>query len=211
MGLHRTRRVQRTVGLTIAYVVTTVLAVLFLFPFLWMVSSSLKTPQELVRIPPTLVPETWAWGNYIEAWMSQPFLSYFRNSTLITALNVIGRVISCSLVAFGFARTKFPGRNFLFVLLLSTMMLPTQVTLIPQYLLFRQLNWINTIKPLTVPAFFGNAFHIFLLRQFFMTALELDEAAYRWGQPLEHLPAYRHAPESFVLLTVLIFTFINTE
>ncbi len=212
MGLHRTRRVQRTVGLTIAYVVTTVLAVLFLFPFLWMVSSSLKTPQELVRIPPTLVPETWAWGNYIEAWMSQPFLSYFRNSTLITALNVIGRVISCSLVAFGFARTKFPGRNFLFVLLLSTMMLPTQVTLIPQYLLFRQLNWINTIKPLTVPAFFGNAFHIFLLRQFFMNLpLELDEAAYMDGANRWSIYWRIVMPLSRpVLLTVLIFTFINT-
>jgi ABC-type glycerol-3-phosphate transport system permease component len=203
--------VRRVVSLAAAYLFTTGLALLFLFPFLWMASSSLKSPQELVRIPPTLLPKTWAWNNYIDSWKSQPFLIYFKNSVTITALVVVGRIVSCSLVAFGFSRTRFPGRDFLFVVLLATMMLPRQVTLIPQYLLFKQLDWINTIKPLTVPAFFGNAFHVFLLRQFFMNLpLELDEAAFmdgatRWGiywrivMPLSKP----------ILLTVLTFTFIG--
>jgi ABC-type glycerol-3-phosphate transport system permease component len=211
-AVRQSRQLHRSISLALAYLVTTILALLFLFPFLWMASSSLKTPQELVRIPPTFIPESWAWGNYIDAWKSQPFLTYFRNSTLITALNVLGRVISCSLVAFGFARTRFPGRNFLFVILLSTMMLPTQVTLIPQYLLFRHLNWINTIKPLTVPAFFGSAFHVFLLRQFFMNLpLELDEAAFMDGANRWSIYWRIVMPLSRpILLTVLIFTFINS-
>jgi multiple sugar transport system permease protein len=204
-------RTRRIISTLLAYLFTTVLAALFLFPFLWMASSSLKTPQELVQIPPSLLPKKWAFVNYIDAWKSQPFLTYFKNSITITALVVVGRIVSCSLVAFGFARTKFPGRDFLFVVLLATMMLPRQVTLIPQYLLFKELEWINTIKPLTVPAFFGNAFHVFLLRQFFMNLpLELDEAAFidgstRWGiywrivMPLSKP----------ILLTVLTFTFIG--
>lgn len=204
--------VGRTMRLGFSYVFTTTLAILFLFPFLWMASSSLKTPQELVHIPPTLFPKKWAWVNYVDSWKSQPFLIYFKNSLLITALNVVGRVISCSLVAFGFARIRFPGRDALFVVLLATMMLPRQVTLIPQYLLFKRLGWINTIRPLTIPAFFGSAFHIFLLRQFFLTLpLELDEAAFmdgatRWGiywrivMPLSKP----------ILLTVVTFTFIGS-
>ena len=209
---HRAQKARRAVVLALAYALTTVLAVLFLFPFLWMVSSSLKTPQELVRIPPTLIPETWAWNNYIDAWKSQPFAVYFRNSAVITALNVVGRVTSCSLVAFGFARTRFPGRDFLFVVLLSTMMLPSQVTMIPQYLLFRELDWINTIRPLTVPAFFGNAFHIFLLRQFFMNLpLELDEAALMDGANRWSIYWRIVMPLSRpILLTILVFTFIGS-
>jgi multiple sugar transport system permease protein len=208
----RRRRVMHVARVALAYIFTTVLAILFLFPFLWMASSSLKSPQELVRIPPTLVPEKWAWNNYIDSWKSQPFLIYFKNSLTITALNVLGRVISCSLVAFGFARVRFPGRDFLFVVLLATMMLPSQVTLIPQYLLFKRLNWINTIKPLTVPAFFGSAFHVFLLRQFFRNLpLELDEAAFMDGANRWSIYARIIMPLSKpILLTVLTFTFIGT-
>ncbi len=211
-AIWRRAQIRRAVRRMVAYVFTTVLAVLFLFPFLWMASSSLKSPQELVKIPPTLLPKNWAWENYIESWKSQPFLIYFKNSFLITALNVVGRIISCSLVAFGFARTRFAGRNFLFMVLLATMMLPSQVTLIPQYLLFKYLDWIDTIKPLTVPAFFGNAFHIFLLRQFFMNLpLELDEAAFMDGANRWSIYWRIVMPLSKpILLTVLTFTFIGT-
>ncbi len=211
--LHRRgEKVVQWVRIVLAYLFTAALAILFLFPFLWMAASSLKTLPELVRLPPTFVPEQWAWVNYIDAWKSQPFLTYFRNSTLITSLNIIGRVISCSLVAFAFARTRFPGRDFLFLVLLSTMMLPQQVTLIPQYLLFKELGWINTIKPLTVPAFFGSAFHIFLLRQFFMNLpIELDEAAFMDGANRWSIYARIVLPLSKpILLTVLTFTFIGT-
>jgi multiple sugar transport system permease protein len=185
---------------------------MFLFPFLWMLSSSLKTPQELVKLPPTLFPKNWAWENYVGAWQSQPFGTYLINSTVITALNVVGRLISCSLAAFGFARIKFPGRDFLFLCVLATLMLPHQVTLIPQYLIFRDLNWINTILPLTVPGFFGNPFHIFLLRQFFMSLpLELDEAAFIDGASRWTIYTRVVMPLSVpILLTVLVFTFVQT-
>lgn len=201
----------RRVRLAVSYLFTTALAVLFLFPFLWMLSSSLKSPQELVRIPPTLIPENVQWINYIDAWKSQPFLTYLKNSTLITALNILGLVISCSLVAFGFARIEFPGRDFLFMILLSTMMLPSQVTLIPQYILFRELKWINTIKPLTVPAFFGGAFYIFLLRQFFMNLpTELDDAAFIDGADRWLIYWRIVLPLSKpILLVVVTFTFIS--
>ena len=163
---------------SLAYLFTTVLAVMFAMPFFWMVSSSLKSLSELAKFPPTLIPEVFLWSNYADALKAAPFDRYFLNTVQITALGMLGQVLSGSLVAYGFARLRFKGSNFWFMVLLSTMMLPHQVTLIPQYLLFRQLGWLNTIAPLVVPAYFGTPFYIFLLRQFFMTIpKELDEAA----------------------------------
>lgn len=114
----------------------------------------------------------------MQALTSQPFGRYALNSLLIAAVNVVGNLVSNSLVAYGFARFRFPGRKFLFMLLLATMMVPSQVLLVPQFILFHDLGWINTFLPLTVPSFFGSAFYVFLLRQFFMTIpVELEEAA----------------------------------
>lgn len=210
----RTRRVMvlRWIRLGLSYIFITFCAILFLFPFLWMLSTSLKSPQEMVRIPPTLIPESVQWHNYIDAWKSQPFFTYVKNSVLITAINIVGLIISSSLVAFGFARVDFPGRNFLFIILLSTMMLPSQVTLIPQYILFRELNWINTIRPLTVPSFFGSAFYIFLLRQFFLSLpMELDDAAFIDGANRWLIYTRIVLPLSRpILLVVITFTFIGS-
>lgn len=210
----RTRRemLSRGIRLGFSYIFTTAFALIFLFPFLWMLSSSLKSPQELARIPPTIIPENFQFINYIDAWKSQPFLGYLTNSVLITALNITGLAISCSLVAFGFARIEFPGRDFLFMILLSTMMLPSQVTLIPQYILFRELGWINTIRPLTVPAFFGSAFYIFLLRQFFLNLpMELDDAAFIDGANRWLIYSKIVLPLSVpILLVVVVFTFIGS-
>ena len=152
--------------------------IVFLIPFVWMVSTSLKTLPEIQRIPQPLLPEVIRWDNYYVAWTSLPFTRWFFNTAFITVVNIFGTLLSCSLAAYGFAYTRFRGRNFLFVILLSSMMLPYHVRLIPTFLIFNHLGWINTFLPLTVPAFFGTAFYIFLLRQFFLTLpKELDDAA----------------------------------
>ncbi len=161
------------------YIALIVGSVVVVAPFVWTVSTSLKTPEAISTFPPKLIPDPVAWSNYPEALASQPFGKWFLNTVVIVAISTFATVMSCSVVAFSFARLHWPGRNLLFLVLLATMMLPEQVTLIPTFVLFRQLGWVNTILPLVVPAFFArNAFYVFLLRQFFMTIpLELDDAA----------------------------------
>ena len=152
---------------------------MFMGPYLWTLSSSLKTPYEILQYPPPLIPALPQWGNYVRVWEIIDFGTFTRNSLFVTALGVVGSVVSSSIVAYGFSRFRFPGRNILFVFCLTAMMLPTQVTIIPLFMVFNKLGWINTFKPLVAPSFFGGgAFNIFLLRQFFMTLpLDLDEAA----------------------------------
>jgi ABC-type glycerol-3-phosphate transport system permease component len=196
----------------LAYIILTVGAFVFLIPLAWLISTALGTAEDAMRVPHVWLPWPLHFENFPAALTRQPFHLYLRNTLVVTALGVVGTLLSTSLVAFGFARTRFPGRDLLFVVLLSTMMLPQQVTLIPQYLLFKELNWLNTIKPLTVPAFFGSAFHIFLLRQFFMNLpLELDEAAFMDGANRWSIYWRIVLPLSKpILLTVLTFTFIGT-
>lgn len=187
-------------------------AVVFSVPFLWTVSTALKTNQQVFAVPPQWIPNPPQWKNFQRAWTELPFPTFVFNTVLITVIAVIGQVWSASLVAYGFARFRFPGRNVLFYLMLSTMMLPAQVTMIPVFLLWRELRLIDTFAPLTVPSFFGGgAFTIFLLRQFFMTIpRELDEAAMLdgaspfgiWWRVL--LPLSRPA-----LVTVVLFSFLG--
>jgi ABC-type glycerol-3-phosphate transport system permease component len=172
---HRTRKVT-TNG--ILFVLTALLAIAFMFPFLWSLSSSLKTGFEVIAYPPRLLPKDPQWGNYLEAWTSADLGRYFANSTLVTGFSLFGQVISSFIVAYGFARFRFPGRNVLFILCLSGMMMPIYVTIIPLFTLFNWLGWLNSFKPLIVPTYFGSAFAIFLLRQFIMSIpLEFDESA----------------------------------
>ena len=174
------RRIRQVASRISAYLFTTLLAIVFALPFLWMISLSLQNPVQFTTYPPTWIPKPLTWGNYPHAMTMprRPFALYFRNSFIYTFGATAGVVISSALVAYGFARLKFKGRDALFVLVLSTMMLPAQVTLIPRYILFQKLGWIDSMRPLIVPAWFGSAFDIFLLRQFFMTIpRELDEAA----------------------------------
>jgi ABC-type glycerol-3-phosphate transport system permease component len=156
------------------------LGLLFAFPFYWMIITSLKSQTELDLIPPSLYPMSPQLQNYAEA-LLQPnryFPLYFLNTTIYVLFGIAGRLLSNTLVAYGFARIPFKGRGFLFALVLSTMMVPTEVLLIPQFLLFKQIGWLDSLLPLIVPTFFGSAFFIFLLRQFFLTIpRELDEAA----------------------------------
>ncbi len=147
-----------------------VFALFFIIPFLWIISTSLKGNTQIFSFPPQWIPEKFHWENYVDVFNRMPFLVYLKNSVFISAVSIIGTLLSSSLVAYAFACLKWPGRDALFIVVLATMMLPMQVTMIPLFVLFKELGWLNTFKPLTIPAFFGvSAFNIFLLRQFFLT------------------------------------------
>jgi multiple sugar transport system permease protein len=150
----------------------------FLFPFLWMLSTSLKVDSQIFVYPPIWIPNPIAIPNYPRAVTYIPYFKYFANTLEISIIATVGTIASCSLVAYSLARLQWPGRDFLFLLTLSTMMLPFAVTLIPLFIVFKNLGWINTFGPLVIPQYFGSAFFIFLLRQFFLTIpLELSDAA----------------------------------
>ena len=154
------------------------LSILFLIPLFWMISTSLKTPEQIYSSDIKWIPNPIAWGNYIKAFQYVDLLCAFKNTLILSAINVIGVLFSCSLVAYAFAVLKWKFRDLFFYITLSTMMLPEMVTLIPQFIIFQKLGWYGTYLPLIAPSFCGNAFYIFLLRQFFMTIpYELHEAA----------------------------------
>jgi multiple sugar transport system permease protein len=174
----RRKRVGHLLSNGLLFVIIVGCGILFLAPFAWMISASLKTLPEIQKIPQPLLPKVPQWSNYWIAWTSLPFTRWLINTSIITLTSIIGTLLSCSLAAYGFAFSRFPGRNILFVVLLASMMLPYHVRLIPTFLIFQYLGWINTFLPLTVPTFFGVAFYIFLLRQFFLTLpKELNDAA----------------------------------
>ena len=162
----------------VIYILLGLVAIYFLAPFIYMLFSAFKTEGEAIAYPPKLLPAEWHFENFINAWKSQPFGTYLWNSILVTVLTTVGQVLSCSLVAYGFARFNFKGKNILFMILLSTMMIPWDVTMIPQYMEFNLFGWINTLKPLIVPAWFGSAYYVFLMRQFLMgIPKDFEEAA----------------------------------
>jgi ABC-type glycerol-3-phosphate transport system permease component len=154
-------------------------AIVFLIPFFWMLSTSFKNPKMVFLMPPQWIPNPIQWDNYFRAMTRLPFEHYAMNTIEITVLCLIGHLITASMVAYGFSRLRFPGRDLLFILLISTIMLPSQVTLIPTFIIFRYLGWVDTFKPLIVPDWLGGVpFTVFLLRQFISTIpIELDEAA----------------------------------
>ncbi|MGG4341966.1 carbohydrate ABC transporter permease [Paenibacillus lautus] len=160
------------------HVVLLLCAVIFLFPFVWLVMTSLKTPAEILKFPPSILPETFQWSNYKEALQAIPFTRYMMNTFLICMVNIIGQLFSAPLVAYSISRIPWRGRNIIFTIVVATMILPAQVQMIPQYIIFTKLGWVNTIMPLTIGAFFGAPFFIFLLRQFLLgVPTELSEAA----------------------------------
>jgi multiple sugar transport system permease protein len=153
-------------------------AVMFLLPLFWALSSSFKPDYQVLDFPPKWLPNPIRWQNYPEALTYIPFGRYTLNTLVIAVLAITGNIISCTLVAYGFARLRAPGKTFFFMLMLATMMLVDPVRIIPMYIEFNAVGWIDTIKPLVVPAFFGSPFYIFLLRQFFMNIpRELEDAA----------------------------------
>ena len=167
----------------IVYSLLVILAILFLVPFYWMVNTALKPVDQVFDLPPTWFPNPIRWANFFDALASPyearpPVYIYAINTTIITISSTIGTTLSSALVAYAFARLEFPGKNVLFLGVLSTLMIPFAVVMVPQFIIFKQLNWLDTLWPLTIPHWFGSAWNIFLLRQFFMTIpKEYDEAA----------------------------------
>lgn len=208
------RKSTRTAALkALSSVIIVAGGIVLLVPLIWMVSTSLKTNAEAFIFPPRWIPKHILWSNYPKALTTIDFFLYLRNTVWITFVTLVGTVVSSSLVAFGFARLKARARDFLFIVLLSTMMLPYQVTLVPVYLMFKALGWVNTFLPLIVPPFFGGgAFSVFLLRQFFSTLpAELDDAAKIDGCGLFSIYSRILLPLSRpALATVAIFTFFGT-
>jgi multiple sugar transport system permease protein len=172
----KNREFKRKAGIYIALIAV---ASVLILPFLWILSTSLKGDHEIFTIPPVWIPSELRSENYADVFDRMPFIVYLRNSVFVTVMTIFGVLLSSSVVAYSFACLKWPGRNGLFIFVLATMMLPLQVTMIPMFVLFKEIGWLNTYKPLIVPFFFGGgAFNIFLLRQFFLTIpKELLEAA----------------------------------
>jgi multiple sugar transport system permease protein len=171
------------------YLLLTAAVTAFMLPLVWMVCLSFKPNAEVLRDPPTFLPEDPTADAYVQVMRSESFdyMLYCRNTLIIVALSLVGMVLASAIAAYGFARIRFRGRNLMFAVCLATMMIPFPVIMVPMYMIFKELGWIGTFRPLWVPAWFGSAFNIFLLRQFFMQIpVELEESAMldgcsRWG------------------------------
>jgi multiple sugar transport system permease protein/sn-glycerol 3-phosphate transport system permease protein len=197
-------------GTWIRLIVLSVGCFVVLMPVVWMVLTSLKAANQVLVMPPIWIfsPQ---WHNYIDVLTLVPFQKYILNTATIVGCVVLGTLLSCSFCAYGFARLKAPGRNAIFMILMATMMLPTTVTLVPTYIVFNHIGWLNTFRPLILPAFFGSAFFIFLFRQFFLgIPKELEEAARIDGAGYLRIWWTIFLPLSWpVIATVTVFTFIG--
>ncbi len=206
-------RIRQLTGNLFVYAFLLLAATGFLLPLVYMFGTSVKQPGTEFIWPPIIIPDTFHWENYAKVFTLAPFLRYFANSLFISTASTVGAVLSASMAAFAFARLNFPGRNLLFWLMLASMMVPMQVTLIPLFIIFSKIGWIGTYLPVIVPSFFGGAaWAIFMLRQFFMTiprdlieAAEIDGASPFRIFWLLVLPLSRPA-----LATVSVLFFMNT-
>ena len=196
---------------TLGYLTLFAVAALLILPLYWMFTTALKTPRQTFALPPEWVPDPVEWQNFERVFEEVPFERFLINTFILVGLNIVGELFAVTLVAYGFARLRFPGRSVLFLLMLSTLMIPYHVTLVPRFILFSKLGWINTYLPLTVPAFTGSSFLIFLVRQYMMSIpYDLDEAAYidgasRFGVFWRIIiPLSRPA-----LVLVVVFTFVG--
>ena len=195
------------------YIIMILVSLVFCFPVLYLIFTGFKTPQETVAFPPTLIPKKWTLSAYEEGLSSGIFSKYLLNSILVSGMVVIGTVSSAALVGFGFARLRSRMKNFLFMLVLATMMIPSSVTLIPVYSIYSKIGWIDTYLPLIVPAFTGGgAFSIFLIKQFFEAIPnELVESSKIDGAGWFTIFWKMFLPNSKpVLLVVIIFAFVNS-
>ena len=199
-------------GNVVKYSIILLLSVSFILPLYWMAMSALKTPEQVFTIPPIWFPVPARWVNYIEAWKVDEFSLFLFNTVFRYCLPVvIGTVISNTLVAYSFGRLKWPGRDVLFAICLMTMMIPYQVTMVPVFIIFKHLGWVNSFKPLVVPSFFASAYYIFLLRQFFRTIPEeLSDSARIDGANEFQILAYVILPlVKPALAVVALFSFMG--
>lgn len=192
------------------YVVLVAVGLFFFVPFAWLISTSLKSDSQIFSYPPQWIPSPVRWQNYVDAFQAVPYLQYLLNSLTVTALAVVGNLLSVPPVAYAFSKLHWPGRDKVFLLVLATMMLPFQITMIPLYSIYVKLNWVNTYLPLVLPDFFGKAYFVFMMRQFFnnvpnelLEAGRIDGASeFRIYWQLV-LPLARSA-----LVTVTLFAFV---
>jgi len=207
-----TRQASHKRNQAIVRIVATILlalgSLLVLFPLVWMLSTALKSDAE-VMINSSLIPRDWRFDNFAKAWNSAPFMMYLKNTIIITAIGMAGTVISCSLVAYGFAKIRFKGRDIIFLCVLSTMMIPGMVTMVPTYVMYSKLGWVGTFLPLTVSNFFGSAYYVFLLRQSFLgIPMTYNEAAKLEGANEMQVFTRIIMPLSKpILTTILVFEF----
>lgn len=200
------------IGKIITYIILILGSVIFMLPFIWLLRSSFMELGQIFILPPEWIPRPFRWQNYPEALTAAPFLTYFLNTLKILIFNESGVVLTSIVCAYSFSRLRWPGRDLIFAILLTSLMLPYAVTLIPTFILWKMLGALNTFLPLTVPAWFGGGmFYIFLLRQFFLTIpYELDEAAYMDGaSPLKVLWSIVVPLSKPAVITVAIFNFIG--
>ncbi|MEO3868683.1 carbohydrate ABC transporter permease [Nonomuraea sp. B12E4] len=204
----RIRKIRRT-G---AYLLLIVATAVFVLPFLWMVTTSLKSDAENLAFPPQFLPDSFHFENYVKGWSgSLPFNSFLLNSVLITALSMLGNLISCVLPAYAFARLRARASGVMFALMLATMMIPREITLVPKYIMFAQLGWVDSYLPLVVPEFFGVALYIFLLRQFFTTIPQeiIDAARIDGASELRILWRIMLPLSKPAIASIMLFSFVG--
>ena len=212
-GLLARKSVRHAIGLSLTLFFLIGASVFFVAPFYWLFLTAVKPKDQLFTLPLVWWPREFIWRNFYDIWVVKaPFTLYLMNTIKLTAVNIVGRVLSAAIVGYGFAKGRFWGKDGWFVVLLATMMIPPQVTLIPLFIIFRNLGWLDTYLPLTVPAFFGGgAYYVFLLRQFFLTIPnELEEAARIDGASTLRIFFSIYLPLSVPAVTaVVVFTFMQ--
>ena len=195
----------------VAYLVLFVITIILMVPFYWMVATALRSSDQVLKLPPSWVPNPVTFENFPKVFQEVPFALFIKNSFVLVFWNIIGQIFATTLVAYGFTRFRFPGRNTLFLILLATLMIPNTITLVPQFILFARLGLVNSYLPLILPAFAGSPYLIFLMRQYMLTIpLDLDEAAMLDGanhfQTLIHVLLPLMVP---ALVLVTVFTFVD--
>ena len=208
----RKRQLKHVARRVFAHMMLAPLAVIFMLPYFWMLSTALKTDRQVFAWPLVWIPNPIQWSNFPDAIQFFPFWQYLANTLQLCAFNIVGQLFSCTLVAYSFACIPWRGRNMLFLATLGTMMLPYQVTMVPIFIVFSRLGLVDTYLPLIIPSYFGSAFFIFLLRQFFMSvpkdlfdAAKIDGASYFRVYAQIVLPLARPA-----MFTVALFQFLNS-
>jgi multiple sugar transport system permease protein len=208
MSAHQAELIEKVLGYATLFAV----AAIFVLPLYWMVATAVKSESQTFALPPQWIPNPIELANFARVFQEVPFDRFIVNTFFLVGMNIIGELCAVTLVAYGFARLRFPGRSFLFLLMLSTLMIPYHVTLVPRFILFSRLGWINTYLPLIIPAFTGSSFLIFLVRQYMMSIpFDLDEAAYidgaNWFDVFWRIIVPLSRP---ALVLVVVFTFVGT-
>ncbi len=195
----------------LAYLVLVVITILLIVPFYWMLATALRSSDQVLKLPPSWIPNPITFENFPKVFQEVPFALFIKNSFVLVFWNILGQVFATTTVAYGFTRFRFPGRNTLFLVLLATLMIPNTITLVPQFILFAKLGLTNSYLPLILPAFAGSPYLIFLMRQYMLTIpLDLDEAAMLDGanhfQILVHILLPSMIP---AIVLVMVFTFVD--